>query len=482
MLRPVFSIILFVGLGLAACSPETNSGNEPSIDMTQIVDETTSGSEQAVDSAPVSSVTHPDWSVNAAIYQINTRQFTPEGTFAAAAEELPRLADMGIDIVWLMPIHPIGEVNRKGTLGSPYAVQDYFAVNPEFGTEEDFRAFIARAHDLDMKVILDWVANHSAWDHVAITETPDWYTTNEAGEIIHPVDTDWTDVADFNYDNTDLRDHMSAALSYWVEEFDIDGYRCDVSYMVPMDFWERVRAELDAIKPVFMLAEADQPDQHQAFDATYAWSWKDTIHPIAMGEMTVDDLRAYYDGQDSDFPSDAMRLTYIENHDQNAWDANMFDFHADNLRNAIVLSVVGEGIPMMYNGQEVGNADMLEFFEKDPIIWGETHWVGDLFISLFALLEVNTALWHGDAGGQMVEITTGNPDNIYAFERSNGDDSVVAIFNISDQNQSAVLEGLAEPNGYSDFDSGLNADLDDGTALDLEPWSHVLFVKGALPE
>ena len=214
---------------------------------------------------PVSKVVHPEWSKNANIYEVNIRQYSPEGTFNAFTDDLPRLQAMGVDIIWLMPIHPIGELNRKGTLGSYYAVQDFNAVNPEFGTEEDLRALVNKAHELGMKVILDWVANHSAWDNVW-TINKEWYTLDEEGNFVPPIE-DWSDVIDFNYDNPELREAMLSALEYWVREFDIDGYRCDVAGMVPTDFWVHAHTELDKIKDVFMLAEDGEPELLlEAFD------------------------------------------------------------------------------------------------------------------------------------------------------------------------------------------------------------------------
>jgi len=220
---------------------------------------------------PYVKVPAPDWTKDAVIYQMNTRQFSSAGTFAAAQEQLPRLAEMGFDIVWLMPIHPIGEARRKGEMGSPYSVKDYRAVNPDLGTDEEFRAFVDRAHELGLKVILDWVANHSAWDNSLTSEHPDWYLKTPEGELMPPEGTDWSDVVDFDYSNPAMRQYMTESLTYWVREFDIDGYRADVAGFVPLDFWETARTELEAVKPVFMLAEWETPDLHaRAFNATYA--------------------------------------------------------------------------------------------------------------------------------------------------------------------------------------------------------------------
>lgn len=232
---------------------------------------------------PYGKVVHPDWVRQAVIYQINTRQFTPEGTFAAAQQELPRLKELGVDILWLMPINPIGVKNRKGTLGSPYSVKDYFAVSPEFGTEDDFRNFVNAAHESGMKVIIDWVANHSAWDNELAVTHPEWYTKNWNGEFQPTHWWDWDDVIDFDYSHEGLREYMTSALKYWVQEFDIDGYRCDVAGFVPTDFWNNARKELDAIKPVFMLAEWETKDLHEyAFDMSYAWSLCNTLHGICV--------------------------------------------------------------------------------------------------------------------------------------------------------------------------------------------------------
>jgi glycosidase len=215
-------------------------------------------------------VQHPEWSKNAAIYQLNTRQFSAEGTFQAAQKELPRLKEMGIDIIWLMPINPIGEKNRKGTLGSPYSIKDYYGVNPEFGTLDDLKAFVKEAHQLGMYVILDWVANHTAWDNNLVTEHPEWYKRDYKGNFRPTPWWDWDDIIDLDYSKPELRKYMTEAMKYWVKEADIDGYRCDVAGFVPIDFWDNLRIELDAIKPVFMLAEWESRDMHaNAFDMTY---------------------------------------------------------------------------------------------------------------------------------------------------------------------------------------------------------------------
>jgi len=384
---------------------------------------------------PYVQIDHPDWADDAVIYQINTRQFTPEGTFAAAQEQLPRLQDLGVDILWLMPIHPIGEQNRKGSLGSPYAVKDYFGVNAEFGTEEDLRAFIDAAHAMGFKVILDWVANHTAWDNPMVTERPDWYETDWKGDF-HPTPwTDWADIIDLDYSNPELRAYKTKALRYWVEAFDIDGYRADVAGYVPLDFWETVRAELDEIKPVFMLAEWQQRDLHrQAFDATYGWAWKEAAQRIAKGQSDAGDLRGFLGDQISTWPLDAYRMLYTENHDQNAWDGSTGAIYGEAYHAMLTLSFVTEGIPLIHNGQEVGNQDQLEFFERDPIDWGDyQHPDGDLIRKLIKIKKANTALHNGAAGGRIIPVSTDNPGQILSFAREKDGNRVLVFFNLSDE-------------------------------------------------
>ena len=311
---------------------------------------------------------HPEWSKNAVIYQINTRQFTNEGTFKAAESHLARLKDLGVDILWLMPIHEIGVKNRKGTLGSPYAVKDYFSVNHEFGTLEDLKHFVQAAHSMGMYVILDWVANHTAWDNPLVEQHPEWYARDWKGDF-HPSPwRDWDDIIDLDYQQPALREYMTEALKYWVRVADVDGYRCDVAGFVPLDFWNQARRELDAIKPVFMLAEWESRDIHiEAFDMAYGWSWYDTMVAIAKGHANLDRLFTYYSHNEKEYPADVMRMLFVSNHDKNSWEGTEYEQFGDALEAVIALSATSEGMPLLYNGQEAGNTKRLEFFEKDPI-------------------------------------------------------------------------------------------------------------------
>lgn len=424
-------------------------------------------------------IDHPEWATDAVIYQINTRQFTQEGTFDAARQHLPRLRELGVDILWLMPIHPIGEVNRKGSLGSPYAIKDYFGVNPEFGTEEEFRAFIDAAHAHGFKVILDWVANHTAWDNPLVTEHPDWYETDWKGDF-HPTPwTDWADIIDLDYSNPDLRAYKTRALKYWVDEFGVDGYRADVAGFVPLDFWETARAELNGIKPVFMLAEWQQRDLHQnAFDATYAWAWKEAAQRIATGQSDAGDLRGYLSEQISTWPLDAYRMLYTENHDQNAWDGSTGEIYGDAYHAMLTLSFVTEGIPLIHNGQEVGNQNQLEFFERDPIDWGDYgHPDGDLIKILINIKTTNSALHNGAAGGRINPVSTNNPGQVLSFTREKDGNRVLVLFNLSPNPATfAVTDGPAEGSWVGAL-SGHIETIEFGTSQTYGPWQGKVLIK-----
>ena len=317
---------------------------------------TAPASDEAYMPEPYVKIQHPEWSRDAVIYQINTRQFTPEGTFDAAATQLPRLRELGVDILWLMPVQPIGEKNRKGSLGSPYSIRDYVGVNPEFGDLDSLKRFVTAAHEHGFHVILDWVANHTAWDNPLLEQHPEWYARDWKGDPYPPPWTDWTDVVTLDYDQPGLRRYMTEAMKWWVSEVGMDGFRADVAGFVPLDFWENLRAELDAIRPVFMLAEWEQRDLHaRAFDMTYAWGFYNTLHNIAQGKADVGALTGHYYEKNNSWPRDGMRMVFVSNHDKNAWEGTEFEAFGPGREAAMVLSVVGAGVPLMYNGQEAGN-------------------------------------------------------------------------------------------------------------------------------
>lgn len=428
------------------------------------------------------SIEHPEWSRDAVLYQINTRQFTEEGTFRAAQQELPRLKGLGVDILWLMPIHPIGVENRKGTLGSPYSVQDYYAVNPEFGTEEDFRAFLNAAHEQGFKVILDLVANHTAWDNDLAKQHPEWYEKDWKGDFRPTPWWDWSDIIDLDWSKPGVREHVGGAMEYWVREFGVDGYRADVAGYVPLDFWETMRSRLEAIRPVFMLGEVQQTAFHfGAFDATYAWDWHNTSKNVAQGKGNATSFYGYYAENESLWPRDAMRMTYIENHDSNAWEGTMEENYGPALEAITALSFVGEGLPLIHNGMEACNSKRLEFFEKDAIDWrqGEDCEYGDLLARLIEFRKSNPALENGQWGAVMHKVENSQPDKLFAWVREEGDNKVLGLFNLSDKPLTATFSDALPHGTYRDFASGEQVTVDQGHRVELSAWGFRLLSHGS---
>jgi glycosidase len=309
------------------------------------------------------------WTGSSVVYELNTRQFTPEGTFAAAQRQLTRLKSLGVDIIWLMPIYPIGELERKGSLGSYYAIRDYCNVNPEFGTLADFDAFLSAAHEEGFKVILDWVANHTSPDHPWVTEKPaEWYYRDSLGHTI--VEYDWTDIAKLNYDTPEVGEAMRDCMRFWVSR-GVDGFRCDVAYQVPQAFWEATIPMLreEAGKELYFLAEGEETWLHDAgFDATYAWKLHHLLNDLAQGAVKGDSLARYIAWNAETYPADAKRLSFTSNHDENSWSGTEFERMGDAWKAMTVLCwTLPESQPLIYTGQEIGWNHRFEFFEKDPI-------------------------------------------------------------------------------------------------------------------
>lgn len=418
----------------------------------------------------------PEWSKNAIIYEVNIRQYTPEGTFKAFETHLPRLKNLGVDILWLMPIHPIGEENRKGSMGSYYAVKDYKAVNPEFGTLEDLKSLVNTAHDMGFYVILDWVANHSAWDNPWIYEHPEWYTKDSTGKIIYP--SNWTDVADLNYDNVDMRNAMTDALKFWVVEANIDGYRCDVASDVPTDYWESAREELTEIKPLFMLAEAEKPEHHNmAFDMSYAWELHHIFNEVAKGNMNADSIEDYFVKNDSTYPADAYRMAFITNHDENSWNGTVEVRMGPAVNALAVLSYTLPGMPLIYSGQEVGLNKALEFFEKDEIDWNLEAPQMEFYTSLNALKKDNEALWNGKYGGEMQRINTSGDEKVLAFTRTMEENRLLIVTNLSDENLNVVLLGNDHLGDYVNYFTGEEQVFLENTGIGMTPWDYRIFVR-----
>ncbi len=392
---------------------------------------------------------HLPWTRQAVLYQVNVRQYSAAGTLAAVQADLPRLQALGVDILWLMPWQPIGRKNRKGTLGSYYAISDYTAINPEFGTLADARALVAEAHRLGLKVILDWVANHTAWDHPWATAHKDRYKLNVKGEVYavtfnegQPGEEHWDDVIGLNYQSAGLRDAMVDAMKFWVREVDVDGFRCDVASLVPTDFWVRARKELDALKPMFMLAESDAVGLHSsgAFDMSYDWTLADQVFKkIGKGEAGAPLLKAWLAKQPAGYPAHAYRMRFTSNHDFNSWHGSDAELYGAAHAALAVLSFTLPGMPLIYNGQESALAKRLAFFEKDAIEW-KGYAQADFYRGLIALKHRHPALAAGQYGApvQLLEA----PADVVAFERRLGADVVRVAVNLSNKPQSYQGETL----------------------------------------
>ncbi len=419
--------------------------------------------------------TPPDWSYNKAIYEVNVRQYTDEGNFKAFEKHLPRLKELGADIFWFMPIHPIGEKNRKGTLGSYYSVKDYKAVNPEFGTVEEFKSLVKMVHKMGMYVIIDWVANHTAWDHQWIEEHPEFYTKDSMENIIPP-NPDWTDVADLNFDNKELWGEMIDALKFWVEECDIDGYRCDVAGMVPIEFWIEARTELEKTKKVFMLAEWDTPEVHKAFDMTYDWKLHDIMNGIAKEEKTVIDLVEHLKKNEEEFPANAFRMQFTSNHDKNSWNGTEFERLGNGVEAFAVLTCLIPDMPLIYTGQEAGNNKRLSFFEKDIVEWKE-HKLFDIYSKFFQLKKNSKALQNGEQGGGVIYIPNSDEENIFAFTRSSEKDKILAIFNLSNKHVEVELTAESFQGSYKNFMTGKLETFSSKESFNLNPWEYRVYTK-----
>jgi len=431
----------------------------------------------------------------AVIYEANIRQYSPEGTFNAFAKDIPVLKDLGVKVIWLMPINPISEVKRKATdgqftseiedenerkkyLGSYYSVSDYRAINPEFGTKEDFKNLVKTAHQNGIYVIVDWVPNHTGWDHPWIKAHPDYYTQNEAGEIIDPINPDtgkswgWTDVADLNYDNMEMREKMISDLKYWLTEADIDGYRMDVAHKVPVDFFEKVTEELKTIKPVFMLAEAEQADlMVKAFDMQYGWDVHHIFNKLSKGEVTTKAFDEYMVKIDSTYQEDDINMNFVTNHDENSWNGTLKERMPNNKEIFTALTYVMPGMPLIYSGQEYDLEHRLKFFEKDSIPKEKGAYF-DLLKKLGELKNTNVALNGGKDAADYKRIDTGN--NILMFERSKAGQTILFVGNFSD----GVSKTWIKKGTYLDFRSKKEVVIDSiNPPYTFKPWDYKILIK-----
>lgn len=417
----------------------------------------------------------PDWSRKSTIYEVNIRQYTPEGTFSAFEQHIPRLHDMGVDILWMMPVQPIGKLNRKGSLGSYYSISDYTATNPEFGSLKDFKNLVDAAHKDNMHVILDWVANHTSWDHVWMKSHKEYYSTAKDGSVIPPV-ADWSDVADLNYDNADMRKAMIEAMKFWITETDIDGFRCDVAMMIPDDFWVEAFTELRKIKPdIFLLCEAEGPQFiKDGFNMGYAWNRHHTMNMIAQGKEKPAKLDSLIQADLKLFPEGSYFMNFTSNHDENSWNGSEFERMGDAAKAMAVLSATMPGMLLIYSGQEVGMNKRLRFFDKDTINWLDDKNFTPFYKSLIEIKNANPPLWNGTYGGDYKYIPT-TSGNVYCFSREKMGNKVIVLTNLSGRNQLVEIEGLSGK--FTNAFTGKNRTFKSGKEISLGPWEYLVLTE-----
>ncbi len=415
----------------------------------------------------------PEWAKSANIYEVNIRQYTPEGTFNAFRKHLPRLKSMGVDILWFMPVYPISNTKKKGSLGSYYAVSDFRATNPSFGTIDEFKEVIDEAHGLGMKVVLDWVPNHTGWDHVWIKQHPDFYTKDASGNIIDPLNEHgqsmgWSDVADLNYHNQALRNEMVSDMIFWLKNYHIDGFRQDMAMLVPLDFWKEAIQKLRAVKPdLFMLAESEEHDHLNAdcFHVVYAWSLHHILNDIAKGRKNVNDIDNWY-AHEKPKASKGLYLQFTSNHDENSWSGSEIERMGEAHKAFAVLVNTIDGVPLTYSGQEEPMAKRLEFFEKDDIEFKDYEHQS-FYQTLNTLKHRNPALFNLPFGGQVSRILKN--DNVYSFVREKDGNKVIVMINLSKHTQSILSDVYIK--GREIF-SEKEINIVPGQSISLMPWEY----------
>lgn len=434
---------------------------------------------------------------SAVIYEANIRQYSPEGTFAAFTKDIPKLKELGVKIIWLMPIHPISEEKRKATgdtlvvdiqniedrkkyLGSPYAVQDYKKVNPDFGTIEDFRALVDTAHQNEMFVIIDWVPNHTGWDHAWISQHSEYYTKDAEGNITDPLNDKgekwgWTDVADLDYGNEEMRTAMIDAMKHWITVEEVDGFRCDVAHGVPQSFWEKAIPVLRAEKHVFMLAEAELPNimTKNLFEMSYAWERHHLLNAIAKGEKNVSHFDTHMKSSQEKWEKDDILMNFITNHDENAWAGPVKERMGEASETLLALTYCLPGMPLVYSGQEYDLNHRLKFFEKDsiPKEKGKT-W--PVLAKLGTLKNEVPALAGGKHAASYERIATGKDETVLAFKRVKGESELIYMANLKAEDDEFYLP---ETGAFLNAISGETEELNNANAFKLPPWGYKILIK-----
>lgn len=414
---------------------------------------------------------HPAWIMQGNIYEVNVRQYTKEGTFKAFEKHLPRLKAMGVQTLWFMPINPISKKDRKGLLGSYYAVANYRTINPEFGNMNDWKQLVKMAHNMGFKVIIDWVPNHTGADHPWLKTHPDFYVRDpKTGEALSPFD--WTDVRKLNYNNPQLVDSMIASMKFWITSSDIDGFRCDVATDVPKEFWTKCIGELRRMKNIFMLAESNSSWMHEAgFDATYTWDAFNVMKQIAAGDRPANSLDSVLQNVDSTYPSNALRMYFTSNHDENTW--NKADYGtmpgAIHAPFAVLTQTIERSVPLIYSSQEEPFIEALHFFYKDQIAWSKFE-RAPFYKTLLNLRKNNSAL---SANAFFRKLKTNNDAALYAFEREKDGNKILVILNLSKNPQQLSWKDQPSSKEWNNVFLGHKEPVDKG--FNIEPWGYAVY-------
>ncbi len=421
----------------------------------------------------------PAWAHQTNIYEVNLRQYTVEGTINQFATHLPRLKNMGVKTLWFMPITPISVKKRKGSLGSYYACSDYLTVSPEFGTFDDFRKLVRQAHSMGMKVIIDWVANHTGWDHQWTRIHPEWYKTDpDTGDF--KMASGMEDIIELDFSNMHMRESMIDAMKFWVAESQIDGFRCDLAYWVQLDFWMEARTELEKIKPLFWLGELDpikKPEYMGVFDAAYTWSWMHRTRDFYHDGLALDDLMRVLESYDN-LGNETMRTWFTTNHDENSWNGTEFEKYGEMAEALAVFSLTWNGIPLLYSGQELPNRKRLAFFDKDPIPWAEELKLEEFYKTLLSLQTTNPALRAGDDSATTRRIHVQGDHRIFCYLRESEDQQVLVILNLSGQSIGNLRVSNDRLSGtYQSLFSAEKPEYLAGDPLDISPWGYHVYTK-----
>lgn len=421
-----------------------------------------------------------EWAHSTNIYEVNVRQYTPEGTFNAFAQHLDRLQDMGVKTLWFMPVTPIARKNRKGSLGSYYACSDYTSINPEFGTMDDFKNLVKEAHNRGMKVIIDWVANHTGWDHVWTRQHPDYYLKDSATGDFR-IASGMDDIIELDFSNPDLRKAMTDAMKFWVTECDIDGFRCDLAFWVELDYWKEARPQLDAIKPLFWLGEFDElekPEYGEAFDASYTWTWMHRTEDFYKKHEAPDSLYTILERYDN-LGDSTMRAWFTTNHDENSWNGTEYEKYGDMAKALAVFSATWNGVPLLYSGQELGNRKRIAFFEKDTIVaQPDAATLTAFYQALLKLKTENPALRAGDTSVQTFRLKTTAPGSVFAYLRKSGNREVLVVLNLSAQKDLHFEITDSRVSGvYTNVFSGAANDFSAEKSFEMQGWEYLVYQK-----